>query len=272
MGDIISSIKNFYDSYDEDTRLNNPSGELEFERTTRIIERYLRGKCQILDVGGGTGRYSCHFAKGGHAVHLIDAVEKHVHMARESSLNQPGNPILSCTVGDARKLAFPSGAIDIVIMAGPLYHLPDRDDRIGALTEAWRVLRPGGRVFAVAISRFASVMTGILSENLRDADFFNIVINDIETGQHRNPPGKNYFTESHFHLPNELEEEIAETGFSQEKTVAIEGPAWMAENLHNHMRDHVMKNRLHEILSRIEAERTLMTSSLHFMAIGQKPG
>ncbi|HEV8558797.1 MAG TPA: methyltransferase domain-containing protein [Actinophytocola sp.] len=55
----------------------------------------------------------------------------------------------------ARALPEPDGTYDATLLLGPLYHLLDRDDRVRALSEAARVIRPGGLVLAAAISRFA---------------------------------------------------------------------------------------------------------------------
>jgi Methyltransferase domain len=48
----------------------------------------------------------------------------------------------SVASGDARHLAEDDGSYDAVLLLGPLYHLTDRTDRVGALAEARRVTRP----------------------------------------------------------------------------------------------------------------------------------
>jgi len=49
-----------------------------------------------------------------------------------------------------------------VLLFGPLYHLTERADRLRALAEAGRVARPGGPIFVATISRFASLLDGLL--------------------------------------------------------------------------------------------------------------
>src|SRR5437773_3466782 len=100
---------------------------------------------------------------------------------------QPEAPLASVTVGDARSLSWNDKTVDAVLLLGPLYHLTARADRIRALTEAHRVLKAPGLLFAVGISRFASTMDGLRSGFLKDAQFADIVDRDLKDGQHRNP-------------------------------------------------------------------------------------
>ena len=267
----MQNVLDFYESYEEHNRLCKPSGQLEFERTIEIVERYIPATpSTILDIGGGTGPYSCCLAKNGHHVHLVDPVDKHVVLAQKASESQPEHPILTCTIGDARELEFTNDLADAVLLLGPLYHLTARQDRICALQEAFRVLKPGGTVFAVGISRFASLLSGMISETFTDPDFFAIVEQDLRDGQHRNAPGKSYFTDSFFHTPSDLEREVLEASFRIEALLAIEGPAWILSNLASHLSDNLKKQKLMQAIGLIEDDAALMPSSLHFMAVGRK--
>lgn len=66
---------------------------------------------------------------------------------------------------------------DAALMAGPLYHLTDPDDRSLALREAARVVRPGGLVAAVAFNRHANLLGATLANQLLDR---RLIIDDIE--------------------------------------------------------------------------------------------
>jgi SAM-dependent methyltransferase len=117
-----------------------------------------------------------------------------------------------------------------VLLLGPLYHLTERSDRVRALAEARRVVRPGGLVAAVGITRYASALDGVASGFLEDPRFVEIVERDLREGQHRNPddvPG--WFTTAYFHRPGELVSEAEEAGLVVERVVGVEGPAaWFA--------------------------------------------
>ena len=168
----------------------------------------------VLDVGGGPGRYSCWLAEQGYDVHLIDPVEKHLKQARQASRSQPDHPLASATQGDARSLDFGDGRADAVLLMGPLYHLPARDDRLSALREARRVLKPGGLLIAKAINRFASLLDGLIKSYIDDPSFVPILLRDLEEGQHRSQSDAlSYFTTAFFHRPEELEGEVFEVGF-----------------------------------------------------------
>ena len=163
----------------------------------------------VFDIGGGPGVYACWLARLGYAVHLIDPVPLHVEQARQASAQQPDTPIARCTVGDARRLDQADASVDVALLLGPLYHLTERDDRVAALREAARIVRPGGVVLAVGISRFVSTLDGMAHGYLADPAFAHIVRDDLATGQHRNPTNHPaYFTTAYFHHPAELKGEM----------------------------------------------------------------
>jgi SAM-dependent methyltransferase len=74
---------------------------------------------------------------------------------------------INAAVGDARDLDLGDGAMDAVLLLGPLYPLRPRDQRLRALRAGWRVVRPGGPVFVAAISRWAPWLDGELRPPVR---------------------------------------------------------------------------------------------------------
>src|SRR6185295_15870885 len=110
--------------------------------------------------------------------------------------------LASAAVGDARRLEAADNTADAVLLLGPLYHLTEREDRVKALSEAFRVLKPGGVLLAAAISRFASFLDGVRHGFLADPIFVDLVRQDLATGQHRNPNHTaGYFSTAFFHQP-----------------------------------------------------------------------
>jgi ubiquinone/menaquinone biosynthesis C-methylase UbiE len=225
----------------------------------------------VLDVGGGAGVYALPLAREGYSVHLIDAVPLHVDQAREASALQPGAPLTSAQLGDARRLMCDDNSVEVVLLLGPLYHLTSRDDRLQALREAYRVVRPAGVVAAAAISRFASTYDGLLRGFLEDPNFEEIVERDVREGQHRNPTGRpEWFTTAYFHLPEELRDEVIEAGFEVEALVGIEGPGWVLPELDSWLEDPQRHSRLLEAVKRVETEPSLLGASAHILAVGRR--
>jgi SAM-dependent methyltransferase len=206
-------------------------------------------------------------------VHLLDPVPLHVAQAAAASAQQPDAPLASAAVGDARRLAHADGAADAVLLLGPLYHLTERGDRLRALREARRVLRPGGLVFAAGISRFASLLDGLRHGLLDDAAFRAIVARDLVDGQHRNPTGHPaYFTTAFFHHPDELRAEVGEAGFVVEALVALEGPSGLVPDPDAWWADAARRERLLAAVRAVEREPSLLGLSPHLLAIGRVQG
>jgi ubiquinone/menaquinone biosynthesis C-methylase UbiE len=158
---IDPAIESHYGTGYERTRLF-PGGRptLEFVRSMELLERLLPSPpATVLDVGGGPGSYAVALARRGYHVHLVDPVALHVQQARQVA-GSAGAAVFTAAVGDARRLVEPDASQDSVLLFGPLYHLTGQADRQQALGEARRVLRPGGRLLAMAVCRFAEGAPG----------------------------------------------------------------------------------------------------------------
>jgi ubiquinone/menaquinone biosynthesis C-methylase UbiE len=209
-----------YRVYDEDDRLRRHWVEL--VRTQEVLRRALPDPpAVVLDVGGGTGVHSGWLAEQGHRVTLVDAMPEHVDQAALL-------PGVTAVVGDARHLEQADAEADSVLLLGPLYHLIEPADRAQALAEAHRVLRPGGVLFAGAVSYSASLLDGTREGWVTDPTFHAIVEADLATGQHRNPTNDpRWFTTTFFHRPDELRAEVEAAGFTVDELLGVEGPGWI---------------------------------------------
>ncbi|MBD1865109.1 MULTISPECIES: class I SAM-dependent methyltransferase [Trichocoleus] len=264
----------YYEQGQEAQRLlqSQKLGPLELIRTQELLTRYLPDPpAVIFDVGGGSGIYACWLAQQGYEVHLVDAVPLHVEQARAASQAQLDRPLASVSLGDSRQLDRADFSVDVVLLMGPLYHLIDRRDRVTALREAYRILKLDGLIFAVGVSRFASVLGGLRRGHFDDPTFVKIVQQDLSDGQHRNPDNHPaYFTTAFFHHPEELREEIAEAGFSNEKLLAIQGLGAVLPNFEEHWSDTGRRERLLQAIRWLEAEPSTLGVTSHMMAIAQK--
>jgi ubiquinone/menaquinone biosynthesis C-methylase UbiE len=265
-------LAHYEEGLERERLLRGGAGRLEYLRTRELLARYLPpAPATVLDVGGGAGVYALPLAREGYSVHLIDPVPLHIEQVREASAFQRCAPLASAEVGDARRLMCDDDSVEAVLLLGPLYHLTSRDDRLQALREAYRVLRPGGVVAAAAISRFASTYDGLLRGFLEDPRFKEIVERDVREGQHRNPTGRpEWFTTAYFHLPEEVRDDVIEAGFKVEALVGIEGPAWVLPDLDSWLEDPARRSSLLDVIRRVEAEPSLLGATAHLLVVGRR--
>jgi SAM-dependent methyltransferase len=271
-----SDPTSFYEAYDEAGRLETDYFPLERARTRELVARHLPLAAEgeplvVLDVGGAAGAYAYWLAGLGHGVHLLDPVEKHVRQAGEAAASH-ARPLLSIRRGDARALPFADASADVVLLLGPLYHLQEPEDRGQALREARRALRPGGVLFAAAISRFASLVDGLRSGSVLDDPLFAAIVrDDLRDGRHHNDTAtQRYFTSAYFHRPEELLAEVAEAGFAGARLYALEGPAFALPDLPARWGDPAQREALLGFLRTVETEPALLGASPHLLAVATR--
>ena len=263
-------VSHYGTGYERSRLFREGTPALEFVRSLELLDRLLPAPpAQLLDVGGGPGSYAAALARRGYRVHLVDAMPLHVEQAREAGRDPAA--AFTAALGDARALAEPDGSQDAVVLFGPLYHLTEAADRRRALGEALRVLRPGGLLLAMAISRFGSLLDGLYSGWLDDPVFRRIVDRGLAEGQHRNPDpvGRpERFTTAYFHTPAGLAGEAEQAGFTGTAVYGVEGPGWP---LREEWADPRRREQILFAARAVEAEPSMLGFSHHLIAAATKP-
>ncbi len=149
-------LKEFYETIDENSRLDTRYGNIEFVTTMKYIEKYLKPGDKIIEIGAGTGRYSHTFAQKGFYVDSVELLEHNIEIFKANTNEEEK---ITITQGNAVDLAeFESEKYDITLLLGPMYHLFTEEDKIKALSEAIRVTKKGGIVFAAYCMGDAAVI------------------------------------------------------------------------------------------------------------------
>jgi SAM-dependent methyltransferase len=240
------------------------TGPLEFARTTQLLERFLPpAPVDVLDVGGGPGAYAAWLCERGYRVHVVDPIPLHVEQAVAA------HPGVTAEVGDARDLEQGSGSVEAVLLLGPLYHLVERADRLLALSEARRVLRPGGVLIAAAISRFAGLLDLLAGELLHEPDMRPLVAAALESGAFKGGADR-LFTTAYFHLPRDLRAEVVEAGFSAVQILNVEGPGFLVADFERRWADPAQRETMLWAAEVVESEPEMLAASSHLLAVARK--
>jgi ubiquinone/menaquinone biosynthesis C-methylase UbiE len=266
--EIDHRVSRRYEVIDEDTRLWQPGkGDLVRLRTWDIFERFLPRSGRVLDVGGGPGTHAAHLAGRGYEVTLVDPVPHYVEQAKRRA-GGGDTAAFEARLGTANELPADDSSVDVVLLLGPLYHLVDRADRLAALREAQRVLRPGGRVLAEAICRHAWVLDATakgLLDSARIWDDFQVNINTgLSQGPDRLADGSFW---AYFHRPDELRSELADSGLDDIALIAVEGFAWLLGDLEARMANPKPVLRAVRLT---ETEPSMLGCSAHLIGIATR--
>ncbi len=177
----------FYNHYDEDSRLTLKHGSVEFLTTMRYIEKYLKPDDRILEIGAGTGRYSHALARQGYTVDAVELIEHNIEIFHRNTLVDENISIIQ---GNALDLsAFPDNQYDITLLLGPLYHLYNKKDKQQAIREAIRVTKQGGIIFAAyVISDGCLLDEGFKRSNINVAEYVKNGLLDPETFAAKSEP------------------------------------------------------------------------------------
>lgn len=221
-----AALRSYYDASvsKEDARLDEYP--FEFAVTRRYIERYLAPGARVLDAACGTGRYTQALLAAGYHVGAGDLSGANV--AATSARLACGNHedrLAFVRQGNALNASsYAGGPWDGILLLGPCYHLPQREDRIAVLRQAAAHLGPGGRLYVSFVTRLAVLWWAIehRPEAIDEADSVHIL---VTRGIDHNlaPPGQG-LPSIYFCDPGELEALFADAGLAVSHVCGTEGP------------------------------------------------
>lgn len=125
---------------------------------------------RLLDVAGGTGDISFRFLKragSGHSI-VLDITESMLVEGRKRAEAESMHDQLDWVVGDAMALPFPDNTFDVYTISFGIRNVTRPQE---ALNEAFRVLRPGGRLMVLEFSQLPNPMM----QKAYDAYSFNVI-------------------------------------------------------------------------------------------------
>jgi len=264
-------ISRIYDSQPENEWERMDRHRTEFAVTLRVLEEHLPNHpLKILDCGGGPGRYAIELTRRGHEVTLFDLSEGNLVLARQK-VAETGVQLHGIEQGSALDLSqYPDNYFEAVLLMGPLYHLLDRDDRHKALAETYRVLTPGGKLFAAFITRFAPLKWAAANDPHWALDHPAETQAIWETGQL--PPRGESEREfvAYFAHPDEVRPLIESQGFFVKTVLGLEGFVSETEDKINVLTGEAWDYWVN-LNYQVACDPTIQGATEHLLAIAEKP-
>ncbi|HWG91587.1 MAG TPA: class I SAM-dependent methyltransferase [Candidatus Thermoplasmatota archaeon] len=186
---------------------------------------------RVLDLAGGNGRHGVPLAQDGYRVVLADFSRRLAsHADRERRTRDPAIPF-QVVQASAPTLPLQTGSMDGALFIAALHNIPGRTNRIAALAELHRVLKPGAPALVTVWSRWQQKYALDFLKELPSA-----VLKDRRTFGDRTVPwsedGSIVERYYHFYSRWELREDLHAAGFDNPRiwSKCISTKVW-ADNL-----------------------------------------
>ena len=204
------------DSYKELTRKGLWNSE------ELLFGKYFKKGSRILDIGCGSGRTTFPLIKKGHEVTAIDITPDMIKSAEEMA--EEFGIKADFRTGDAANLEFEDSSFDNAVFSfNGWNHIAGKENRISALKEVFRVLKPEG--YFIFTSHIRKLKDLILDVWIKSSLSINILrplgikIREMEYGDvffKKTASGlEHYKSENYMHIPklSEIKEMIKKSGF-----------------------------------------------------------
>jgi SAM-dependent methyltransferase len=223
------SVRSKYkDAQKENNRfsLDRASG-LEAHYTKKYISRYISSESSVLEIGCGTGYYGIYLADKCREYLGIDITPEHIELF-DAEIKKRGLTNVTAKIGDAVKLDIPDKSFDIVLVLGPMYHLPPAEREL-AFEESKRICKNGGVIMYAYVSLLGVYMWGCA---MSPGNYPSANANECLLVQGVNDIHPDLF---HFTTPEDIEQAAISHGLKIVKNVGVDFS--FAANLVNNMSD-----------------------------------
>lgn len=153
-------------------------------------------KEKLLDAGCGTAEFTSKLKKFDLLIYGMDISSKAIESAKKK------NKDILFYVGDIENTGFKNSSFDIIVFSGVLHHFPDFSN---VLKEAYRILKPGGRIFAYDPHYYNPIMW-----------LFRYEKSPLSSKRNRTKNEK-------LLKKDELKKQLLDAGFSEIKVISISG-------------------------------------------------
>jgi SAM-dependent methyltransferase len=124
-------------------------GDIDIYLLDQVLRNRIRSGMSILDAGCGGGRNLVYFLRCGLAVHAVDSEPAAVAAVRALAARwAPEMPAESFRNEPVEAMSFAAASFDVVVSSAVLHFARDEDHFRAMVREMWRVLKPGGLLFA----------------------------------------------------------------------------------------------------------------------------
>ena len=258
----MNEIEAWYDNqYDEWVRLDRH--RVEFEITKRYMDEFIKGEnLDILDIGGGPGRYSIYLAGKGHKLTLFDLSGKNLEVAKEKSKEYEVT-LEGYIKGDVLDEHSFDKKFDVVLLMGPMYHLIKVEEREQALLNALSYLKEGGIIITSFISIYAVLQDYLLTMNR--FDHTEDILKYLKDGRNSEEGG---FTTAYFIGIDEAQEFMNDFGVEQLVFAGVENILCSKERDILALPEEEI-NKWLDIAYKLSQDKNLLGTSCHFLHIGR---
>ena len=199
---------------------------LEAHYTKKQLDLLVNDQSSVLELGCGPGYYGLYLADKCHDYLGVDIMPENVERFSER-IKEGKHKNLSVKTGDAICLDFiASETYDIVLVLGPMYHLPPKDREL-VFKESIRVCKPGGKLCYAYVSILGVYVAACMGWPER---YPNARTNECVFVHGVDDLRPDLFFET---TPDEMEQSARTHGLSVIKNVGLD--FWFAENIINNM-------------------------------------
>ena len=133
--------------------LQEQFGQIDIYLFDQLLRGRIRPGMRVLDAGCGGGRNLVYLLREGFDVHAVDEDPEAITYVKEMAASlAPLLPQAQIRVDAVERMSFPDAAFDVVISNAVLHFARDDAHFESMVREMWRVLKPGGLLFARLVS------------------------------------------------------------------------------------------------------------------------